>query len=74
MLADEKEYRPFPPSPDAIDRMLETMRWGQWLEVEQRHLVWMQAKHYRLAGHHDPLRLRPHDGVAALAEGAAGGG
>jgi hypothetical protein len=44
--ADEKVYRPFPPSPDAIDRMLETMRWVQWLEVEQRHLVWMRAKRY----------------------------
>ena len=26
--------------------MLETMHWVQWLEVEQRHLVWMRAKHY----------------------------
>ena len=44
--ADEKVYRPFPPSPEAVDRMLETMRWVQWLEVEQRHLVWMRAKQY----------------------------
>jgi hypothetical protein len=44
--ADEKVYRPFPPTPEAIDRMLETMRWVQWLEVEQRHLVWMRAKRY----------------------------
>ena len=22
------------------------MRWMQWLEVEQRHLVWMRAKRY----------------------------
>ena len=44
--ADEHVYRPFPPTPDAIDRMLETMRWVQWLEVEQRHLVWMRAKRY----------------------------
>jgi len=44
--ADESSYRPFPPSPEAIDRMLETMRWVQWLEVEQRHLVWMRAKRY----------------------------
>ncbi len=43
---DEPVYRPFPPSPDAIERMLETMRWMQWLEVEQRHLVWMRAKRY----------------------------
>ena len=44
--ADKKVYQPFPPSPEAIDRMLETMRWVQWLEVEQRHLVWMRAKRY----------------------------
>jgi DNA-directed RNA polymerase specialized sigma24 family protein len=40
------EYRPLPPSPQAIDRMLEAMRWVQWLEEEQRHLIWMRAKHY----------------------------
>ena len=38
--------RPMPPSPQAVERMLETMRWVQWLEVEQRHLVWMRAKRY----------------------------
>lgn len=27
--------------------MLEAMRWVQWLEVEQRKLVWMRAQHYR---------------------------
>ena len=42
----ERLYRPMPPSPQAVERMLETMRWVQWLEVEQRHLVWMRAKHY----------------------------
>jgi hypothetical protein len=26
--------------------MLETMAWVQWLEVEQRHLVWMRANRY----------------------------
>ncbi|GAA0574037.1 DUF6362 family protein [Caenispirillum bisanense] len=45
--ADEKVYRAYPPSPEAIDRMLETMRWVQWLEVEQRHLVWMRSNRYR---------------------------
>ena len=44
--AGETVYRPFPPSPVDIDRMLETMRWVQWLDVEQRHLVWMRAKRY----------------------------
>lgn len=46
LAADEKVYRPYPPSPKDIDRMLEVMRWVQWLEVEQRHLVWMRAKRY----------------------------
>ena len=36
--------RPMPPGPADIERMLETMRWVQWLEEEQRHLVWMRAK------------------------------
>ena len=43
---DEPGYRPLPPSPQAIERMLEAMRWVQWLEVEQRHVVWMRAKRY----------------------------
>ena len=43
---DEPVHHRFPPSPDAIERMIETMRWMQWLEVEQRHLVWMRAKRY----------------------------
>ena len=42
----ERVYRPMPPSPEAVERMLETMRWVQWLEEEQRHLVWMRAKRY----------------------------
>lgn len=36
----------FPPSPQAVDRMLQTMRWVQWLDVDARHLVWMRAKRY----------------------------
>ena len=42
----ERLYRPMPPSPQAVERMLETMRWVQWLELEQRHLVWMRANRY----------------------------
>jgi len=41
---NEHVYRPMPPSPQAIDRMLETMRWVIWLEEDARHLVWMRAK------------------------------
>ena len=43
---EELHYRPLPPTPQAIERMLEVMRWVQWLEVEQRHLVWMRARQY----------------------------
>ena len=42
--ADDDAPLRFPPSPEAVDRMLETMRWVQWLDVEARHLVWMRAK------------------------------
>ena len=42
----ERLYRPMPPSPQDVERILEAMRWVQWLEVEQRHLVWMRAKRY----------------------------
>lgn len=34
----------FPPSPEAIDRMEETMRWVLWLSEDERHLVWMRAE------------------------------
>lgn len=46
LSSDTREHRPFPPSPADIERMLEAMRWVQWLEVEQRHLIWMRAKRY----------------------------
>jgi hypothetical protein len=42
--AGEYDDRPLPPSPKAVERMQETMRWVQWLDVEERHLVWMRAK------------------------------
>jgi hypothetical protein len=42
----ERLYRPLPPTAIAIAQMLETMKWIQWLEVEQRHLVWMRAERY----------------------------
>lgn len=42
--ADEIPYRPLPPSPEAVEQMLETMRWVLWLEEEQRHLIWMRAQ------------------------------
>ena len=46
MGAEPQIYR-FPPDPASIERMLEAMRWVQWLEVEQRHLVWMRSNRYR---------------------------
>ena len=44
--ADEEAWIRVPASPEAVDRMLETMRWVLWLEEEQRHLVWMRAERY----------------------------
>jgi hypothetical protein len=35
------------PTPTEVERMLEVMHWVQWLEVEQRRLVWMRAERYR---------------------------
>ena len=43
--AEGKPYRPLPPTPAAIDRMIETLHWMHWLDVEQRQLAWMRAKH-----------------------------
>jgi hypothetical protein len=45
-FADHDRVIRFPPSPADVDRMLEAMGWVQWLEVEQRHLVWMRADNY----------------------------
>ena len=46
-LAQEEEpLRWGLPSPKDVEQMLEVMRWVQWLEIEQRHLVWMRADHY----------------------------
>ncbi len=45
-VASERVYRTFAPSPFEVEKMLEVMRWVQWLEVEQRHLVWMRAQRY----------------------------
>ncbi|GAC1405549.1 MAG: hypothetical protein NVSMB6_00270 [Burkholderiaceae bacterium] len=46
MAGDDPPPRRFPPDPKAVDRMLEAMAWMQWLEQEQRHLVWMRAQRY----------------------------
>ncbi|AKZ28553.1 MULTISPECIES: DUF6362 family protein [Ralstonia solanacearum species complex] len=44
LAADDQPRHYYPPSPAAIDRMLETMRWVQWLDVDHRPLVWMRAQ------------------------------
>ncbi|MFZ2738070.1 MAG: DUF6362 family protein [Burkholderiaceae bacterium] len=45
-FADNERVIRLPPSPVDVERMLEAMGWVQWLEVEQRHLVWMRADNY----------------------------
>ena len=46
LAQDDDDVLRFPPTPQEVDRMLEAMKWVQWLEVEQRHLVWMRAGRY----------------------------
>ena len=46
LACDDPPPLRFPPTPKDVDQMLETMRWIQWLEVEQRKLVWMRADNY----------------------------
>lgn len=41
--ADEKIILRIRPSPAALDRFDETVRWLRWLDVEQRKLVWWRA-------------------------------
>ncbi len=45
LAAEVGEYH-IPPTPDAIDRMLETTRWMQWLDQDLRRIVWMRADRY----------------------------
>ncbi|MBE0474812.1 DUF6362 family protein [Rhodoferax sp.] len=46
LARDERVVCRFPPTPQDVQDMLEVMLWVQWLEVPQRHLVWMRAKRY----------------------------
>jgi hypothetical protein len=46
-LGAEPEPIRLPPTPETVERMLETMQWVLWLEEEQRHLIWMRAERKR---------------------------
>ena len=43
LAAEDRRGHRLPPTPEEVERMLETMRWVHWLEVDQRHLVWMRS-------------------------------
>lgn len=45
-LGAEPEPIRIPPSPEAVERMLEVMHWMVGLKEEQRHLLWMRAERY----------------------------
>ena len=47
LAGEEVQTSRFAPTPADIERMLEVIGWMQWLELEQRHLVWMRAERYR---------------------------
>ena len=40
---DDRPVQRFPPSPEAVERMMETMRWMQYIQEDQRRLLWMRA-------------------------------
>ena len=46
LYTDPDRVLRFPPTPEAIDRMEETMRWVLWLDEPQRHLVWLRAEEW----------------------------
>lgn len=41
--AEGVKAKPTPVSADAVDRMVECMRWLRWLSEDERELVWMRA-------------------------------
>ena len=41
---DGARAKPAAPTPEAIDRMDEALRWLCWLEPEERRLVWLRAQ------------------------------
>jgi hypothetical protein len=47
MAGDEAPIYRFPPTPAEVERMLVAMGWMQWLDVEQRKLLWMRADRWR---------------------------
>ena len=42
-VLEDRPIQRFPPSPEAVERMMETMRWMQWIQEERRKLLWMRA-------------------------------
>ena len=40
---EEKPIKRQPPPPDAVDRMIECMRWLRWLDDDERKLIWLRA-------------------------------
>jgi hypothetical protein len=47
LVGDDPQPLYIAPSPQDVEKLMEVMRWMQWLELEQRHLVWMRAERYR---------------------------
>ncbi|WP_066017908.1 response regulator transcription factor [Endozoicomonas sp.] len=41
--SEDARIKPAPPSADAVDRMVECMRWLRWLSEEERELLWLRA-------------------------------
>lgn len=41
--SEDVKFKPSPPSAEAIDRMVECMRWLRWVNEDERQLIWLRA-------------------------------
>ena len=41
--AEGRQPKPIPPKADAVERMVECMRWLRWLDESERELIWLRA-------------------------------
>ena len=72
---EDRPVQPFPPSPEAVERMMETMRWMQLIREDQRKLLWMRAHGQRwrqistlLACDRSTARRRWEQSLAAIVD------
>ena len=72
---EDRPVQRVPPSHEAVERMMETMRWMQLIREEQRRLLWMRAHGQRwreisalLACNRSTARRHWEQALAAIVE------